>query len=270
MTENLMDPSHPVGFVLDVWRRTVVSAWAALALYAAIYVAVLIGHPPPAVAAALVLAEVLVAAVVQGAQMRLGLGPGGDTARFGGLGPAGLQWTAVETRILLSRLLLMLVVILLLVAAVFCMALAAAVTLAMSAAPSGVMPGQTPPGAEFFHTGAGAAMIVTGLSFAAATVFVLTRLALSGPATVDQGGVRVFATWPMTAGLRPWRLLVWCPVLNILVFGLGFALHSGEQTGALHGASATIASLAYALFTAFIETPMSAGVSILAYRRLKS
>jgi hypothetical protein len=262
MTQAAEEPSHPLRFAVGLWRQAITRAPAVLALYAVIYLTALIGHPSPIFACALVLAELLVSAMAQGALTRLGLGLGDETTSAPGLGLVGLQWTAVETRMLLSRLLLALVLLLLLVGAVFCMALAGGVMMAVSR--------QSPAPSGFFQTPAGMSVVVVALVFAAATIWIMTRLALSGPATVDREQVQVFTTWTMTSGGRPWRLLFWCPALNIVVFALGFSLRTAERTGGLQGGAAIAAALAYVLFIAFVETPIATGVSVYAYRRLGS
>ena len=254
MTLMADEPAHPLRFAVNLWRRAMAQAWGALGLYAAIYAAGLVLHLPPPALLLLAVAELFVSAVVHGALMRIGLGDGA------GLGPAGLQWTRVETRILLARLLLGLVLILLLVGAIFLMMLAGAVVMAAI--------GQKP-ATDFFVTQAGAAVILAGLASGVASVWTMTRLAMSGPATVDRGEVQVFATWRMTAGLRPWRLLFWSPLFGVAAFALGFLLRTTERTGGLDGSTALVASLAYALVFAFIETPIVAGVSVYAYLRLR-
>lgn len=248
---------------LGLWRQGLARAWAPLLVYASIYAVGLAAPTSLPLGLLLVVVELLVWAVVSGALMRLALAdrhPGDPAFR---LGPAGLQWTGIETRLLGARLLLVLLLFLILVAAVFSMMLVGVVVAATT--------GQAPkPAAGFLTTPAGVAIALVALTFTLVTVWITTRLALSSPATVDLGAVQAFSTLALTRRPGAWRLLVWMPVLTAGVFALGYALRWVTQVGGLAPGAAAAARVAYAVLAALVQTPLAAGVSAHAYRRLKA
>lgn len=245
---------------LVLWRQGLTRAWAPLGLYAALYAVGLSASLPAPVLIGLIVVELLVWAVISGALMRLALADRHPDDPAFRLGPGGLQWTAIETRLLGARLLLVLLFFLILVAAIFCIMLVTVVMTATTGAPV--------KGAPFLSTPTGVAIAGVGLAFALAAVWIATRLALSSPATVDLGAVQAFSTLALTRRPEAWRLLVWAPLVTIGVFVAGFALRWAAQVGGLPPTAATAARIAYALLGALVQTPLVAGVTAHAYRRL--
>lgn len=258
-----MSFGEPLWAAFGLWRTGVSRALGALALYAGLYAIGLLVPLPPWALIGLVVVELLVWAVAFGALMRIALADLHADEPSYRLGPAGLQWGVIETRLFTARLLLLLLLFLILVAAVFCMMLAAIVVSAMTGPPPKLAAGIS-------LTPAALAVILVGLAFAGVTVWVATRLALSSPATADRVKVQVFSTWPLTRGARAWGLLAPMPMLIFITFALGFLVRWAMRCGSLPASALPAVWIAYALFVGFVQTPLAAGVSAEAYRRLKS
>jgi len=263
MTTTPTSPGGALHAAVGIWRQALARAWAPLLIYAAVYAVGLVVRLPTVAILLLIPTELLVWTVVSGALMRIALGelhPDDPAFR---LGPVGLQWTGIETRLLGARLLLILLLFLALTAAVFCMLLAGVVVAAMT--------GQPPTLATaFFLTPSGMAISLVGLAFAVLTGWVATRLALSNPATADRGQVQAFSTWSLTAGRRAWRVLFWMPLLIFGGFVLGFLIRWLDRTNSVPSALMPVVWIAYALLLGFVQTPLAAGVSAYAYRRLSA
>jgi hypothetical protein len=254
---------EPLGAAFGLWRAALTRAWGALAVYAGVYVLGLLLPLPPLALAGLIVVELLVWAMASGALMRLALADLHPDDPLYRLGPAGLQWGAVEGRLLAARALLVLLLFMILVAAVFCMMLAAVVVSAV-AGPAPKLAAGGPP------TPAAIAILLVGLAFAAVTVWVCIRLGLSSPASADRLRVQAFSTWSLTRGARSLKLLAFLPALILAAFALGFLVRWAARCGILPPAVLPVVWIAYAIFVGFIETPLAAGVSANAYLRLRA
>ena len=185
------------------------------------------------------------------------------------LGPAGLQWGAMEWRLLGASLLVMLFAVILM--ALFFLVLVIAVV--MIAGGSGL-------GAQASPDQIAEALGVTGvllllalfLVMAAAFIYLGIRLALVAPATAASGKVMVFETWPLTKGqfwpLLGAMILVALPtIVAAIVVGVVEGAVSGG--GAVSSASAAVLALATSVIAAFVQAPLSAGLLAYLYRGLR-
>jgi len=201
--------------------------------------------------------DLLVSAVAYGAMMRIALADGhtGDEAYRPS--PAGLQWSGLETRLLGAFLLIGLFVLLCAIGAVFATLLAAVIVAAVS--------GQFPQaGGVFLATPSGmtaAAVLAATMAF---ILWACIRLILSTAATVDRRQVQVFSTWRMTKGhALPLFVALLAIAVPAIILGAAGRLLAG------HALSLPFWG-AYALVIGFLQTPLTAGVSAEAYRRLSA
>jgi len=109
------------------------------------------------------------------------------------LGPAGLQWRAMEWRLLAVSLLSNLFLVL-----GFTILVIGAVVAALALAPG--VPPQRAFAALISTPGHIAVTILVGLIVAAPLVWVICRLITNAPATADQDRVMLFRSWPYTRG----------------------------------------------------------------------
>lgn len=241
-----------------LWRPLVAGAWAPLlGLSALAFVLSPALGLAPVWALVLAPANLLVSVLGYGAMMRLALARGVDGAGADRPGPAGLQWTAIETSLLGAFLLLALFVALCAIGAVFALMLIAIVVAAVTGPVA-----SAPSLAGFVSTPSG---------FAASAVFAVTfgfliwacvRLILSTPASADRRQVQVFSTWGLTRGnVLPLFLALLVIAVPAIVLGAAARLAAGQ-------AVALAVWVAYALAVGLLQTPLTAAVTAFAYRRL--
>jgi hypothetical protein len=239
------------------WRPMLTGAWAPLLglTLLALAISPAFGLAP---LRALLLAPVdlLVTAVAYGAMMRVALADlhvGDESYR---LGPGGLQWTSIETRLLGALLLIGLFVGLAGLGAIFATLLSAVVVAAVIGQPSGAVGG-------FLATPSG---IAAALVCAVTVGFILwagVRLILSTAATADRRQVQVFSTWSLTKGAAlPLFLALLAIAAPAILFSLAGRMAAGQAVALAPWAG-------YALAVGLVQTPLTAGVSAYAYRRLR-
>ncbi len=246
--------SDAVAFV----HRAAPLAWAPMAL-----VAVLAFMPSPALhlapvwLVAVALLNLPVSAVANGALMRIALEDRHAGEADFRLGPAGLQWGVIETKLLWSLLLLGLFFVLCIIGAVFLFGLVAIVVAAVSGAPP-----RTPAG--LFASPSG---VFGGLAFAIAVLLMFwaaARLILATPATADRRSVQVFSTWELTRGqvvkIAAAMIVIGLPALILNQAARLFADGGPALVTALWGL--------YALVVGLVQTPLVAGAAASFYRRL--
>ena len=183
-------------------------------------------------------------------------------------GRGGLQWGAMEWRLLGASLLLLLFAIILL--ALFAMLLVIAVV--MLAGGSGLS-GQASPEEIAASLGVTGVLLLLALFLVIAATFIYlgVRLGLVMPATAVSGKVMVFETWPLTKG-QFWpilgaMILVALPTI-ITAFLVAFVqAQAGDATPspAVAGGLALLTSI----IAGFVQAPLSAGLVAYLYRGLR-
>lgn|GEM_PF-5330516 len=245
------------GFIPVAWRA-VPAALIVSGLTATSYFYADAAHLGRLAVLVTLVAHLLAGAVAQGALFRLALNQSG-------VGPLGLQWRGLETRLLGLTLLTLLffgVVVLVLTIVV------ASAIIGVSIA-AGVPFQPTSPDwlAEMGLIGG---LILALVVIAAYVVFVwlAIRLSLAAAATAAVGRIQLLSTFPLTKG-HVWRLLgslliVAGPVIVV-------ALVNGAMTGlsgGAPGAASTGLAIVTGLLVAFVYLPAAAGLLVYLYRRL--
>lgn len=190
----MTDGSATISATLRAGLSDVASAardcWAALALAAVVSVAA--GLLPPGLR---LLGGLLATVIAQGALFRRAFG------RAAGL--KGLRWGRDEWRLLAAQL--MILALLSLIGAILMVIVGGvALGVARTAAPDfdpGTIAGWQ--GAFASAGPAGVILIVAPLGSLAILLWLVLRLSLSAPATVEQSGVRVLSAFPLTKGRVP-------------------------------------------------------------------
>ncbi len=196
------------------------------------------------------LVQVVLSVIAYGALFRLALASAHPDDKTFAIGPAGLQWSMVEWRLLGALALTVFFAFLVLIFLVFAAFLAAIVVYAME----GAKP-TTPAG--FFASTGGITLIGILVLGAIPLVWALVRLSLAMPATVDRGRVQVFATWDLTKG-HVLAILIAAVIVGLPVLVLGMAASFAKQSG-LDGV-ATGLRLVTALVAGAYQFPMAAGL----------
>lgn len=190
----MTDGSATISATLRAGLSDVASAardcWAALALAAVVSVAA--GLLPPGLR---LLGGLLATVIAQGALFRRAFG------RAAGL--KGLRWGRDEWRLLAAQL--MILALLSLIGAILMVIVGGvALGVARTAAPDfdpGTIAGWQ--GAFASAGPAGVILVVAPLGSLAILLWLVLRLSLSAPATVEQSGVRVLSAFPLTKGRVP-------------------------------------------------------------------
>jgi len=258
-TEDALSLTGALRAAAALWRPTLSGAWAPLLGLVPLALAI-----SPAFGLApvwsLVLApfDLVVSVVAYGAMMRVALADRhvGDEAYRPG--PGGLQWATIETRLLGAFLLIGLFVALAAIGAVFATLLTAIIVAAVT--------GQFPrAGGGFLATPSGMAATAVFAVTMAFTLWACVRLILSTAATADRRQVQVFSTWRLTQGsaLPLFLALAVIAAPAIVLSGVAGRLAAGHVVGLLLRVGA-------ALVVGLVQTPLTAGVSAYAYRRLSA
>jgi hypothetical protein len=175
------------------------------------------------------------------------------------LGPLGLQWGMPEWRLLGALALLgflMLIGVLFLVLMIIVCGAAAVFTASVK---TGQVANAAPASPE--ATAIGSAFLLVGMLIA---MFVAVRVCLYPAATVTNGKIQVFSTWPLTRG-QFWQIfgamiLLNLPslILSMLVFYVAMSPALSAVFGVVHSA-----------VIAFIELPLLNGLYAYLYRGLR-
>lgn len=247
-----------LAFAGGLWRRALPRAWAPLLALAGLNFALSPAvHTAPILLPMIIAADVIALTLAYGALMRLALDDlHADDPEYRP-GPAGLQWSGIETRVLGSVALLALLAALMTIAAVFAVVLATIVVAAVTgAAPKGGATLAGPSLIAFWGVLAAAMAVV---------VWAFVRLSLAMPATVDRKQVQVFSNWPMTRG-RALPLFIALAVVTLPTIILSVAARMVQGGGPVDGLAIALWAL-YALVAGFAQTPLLAGIAAWFYRR---
>jgi hypothetical protein len=191
-------------------------------------------------------------------------------------GPFGLQWGAMEWRLLGATLLIFLLLIIAMVVFFFLVMLAVVML-----AGSGAIGADTDPQELARALGApGAILLLLLMTVLLVTViYAAVRLVLVPAATASSGKVQVFETWPLTKG-QFWPILgavVLVSLPSIIAGVLTAAISSTateegpvDGTHVLPAATALVVALLSGAVTAFVQAPLTAGLGAYLYRGLRS
>lgn len=262
MAAERVSVSEALRFAGGFWRRAAPKVWAPLLVLGLVtFVLSPAFHIAPVLVLALLLLNVVMLVLAQGGLMREALGDRhADDADYRP-GPAGLQWSRIETALLGTVALLALFFFLATVGAVFVVMLVAIVVAASSGQ------GMKPSG-DYFTTPSGMAAGFVLLLILLGILWAGLRLYLSTPATADQRRVQVFSTWSLTQGqVLPLLASVFIVTLPTLI--LSFAARLLAQAGSSEPLVLAL-WLLYGLVFGFAYTPLSAGVAAFFYRRLSA
>jgi hypothetical protein len=246
------------------WRTALARVWGALGLLTAISLAGVLeaafglGWPWVLITSVFELAATILAS---GALFRLLFSSEG---RVQPPGPAGLQWSKVEWRLAGAMLLSFFLILLMALAIVF-------VTLLVIVALYVGLGAGAVPSSNFLSSPAGAATLAVGGVGGAVMLWVLLRLSLSFPATVDRGVVQVFSVWGLSRG-RMAALLVVAVLFGIpIVLRLGLPMLAPNALAAMiqaQGGPAPVLLRAMgSVLGGLVQLPILAGALGFLYRR---
>lgn len=277
MTESRVSVGASLAFSWKLWVSRWRSIWGVLALTSLAATVYLAGDfaDKVEVEVAGTAAYLLVVLMTNGAVFRLAFASRhGDDPAFAP-GPVGVQWRAMEWRLLGASLLLLLFYAIL-IAVAFVAVGGVAMGIAMN---KGQVAALTTPQALIAALGpqGGTAVTILAAIAYAALIYVAVRLSLVQAATADQGRIAVLRTWKLTKG-QVWRIfaslvLIQLPVLFVSVI-VGALAHGGASGGmglateAMAPAGALSAGLVIGVLTGGVAAPLGAGV--LAYYYLMS
>jgi len=251
MTQRSVAVGATVRAGLSNLAPAITDGWAALGL-ATVLAAV--SHRLPA-GADLVL-QLTAACLATGALYRRAFG------RASGL--KGLRWGREEWHLLAAQLLC--AAFLLVVLSVLALVVAA-VTLGVARMSLPNFDALSPAGWQDALAASGVAGFVVGLVpllSLAVLVWLAARLSLSGAATVEQGGIRVLSSFPMTRGLAaPILASGFVLALPVILLAAGLRFVGDPAEGGLAAAVAIIATAA----TYFYLAPVWAGALAYIYRQ---
>lgn len=244
---------------LAFWRTALPRVWGALLLLTAIAVAGVVEAVQDAGWTWVLLTsvvEMLATVLACGALFRLSLGRDAP-------GPVGLQWNKVEWRILGAMLLTFFLILLILLAIVFVIMLLLAVLYV------GLGAGSVPSPKGLPSTPAGQALIAVGAFGGLVLLWVLVRLSLAIPATVDRGAIQVFSTWSLSRG-RTLALLLIAILLGMPIFlrlGLPMLIPNAIASTLGAGGAATALRIVGSVLGGLVQLPVLAGALTEVYRR---
>ena len=182
-------------------------------------------------------------------------------------GLIGLRWGVDEWRLLATQLLK--VMIFLVILSVLALVVAA-VTIGVARISLPGFDATSPDGWREALANAGVGGFVVGLVpllSLAMLVWLAARLSLSGPATVEQGGVRVLSSIPLTRGIAPQLLAAgFILALPLILLGAAFTLLGPHAGPGLDLVRAVVS----ALTTYFYLAPVWAVALAHVYRRRRS
>lgn len=244
---------------LGFWRTALRRAWGALLLLTMVSIAGVM-ETVQGVGWAWILVtsmvELLATVVACGALFRIALSRDKP-------GPAGLQWSKVEWRVLGAMALTFFLILLILLAIVFVIMLLLAVLYVGFGAAS------IPSPKDLSSTPAGQALIAAGGLGGLVLLWVLVRLSLAAPATVDRGAIQVFSTWPFSRG-RTLTLFLIAILLGLTIFlrlGLPMLIPNWAGSRPGTGGAATGLRVLASLLGGLVQLPILAGALAYVYRR---
>ena len=258
MTTTRISTGEALRAAARLWKPMLIGAWAPLLglVVLALAISPAFGLAPlwPLLLAPV---DLLVSVLAYGAMMRIALADRHAGDAVWRPGPAGLQWTGIETRLLGAFLLIALFFVLALLGAVFATLLTAVIVAAVT--------GQLPrAGGAFLATPSGMAAAAVAAVTLAFALWAGVRLILSTAATVDRRQVQVFSTWRMTQGSAlPLFLALLAIALPAVLLSAAGRLVGGQIGGVILWSG-------YALVVGLVQTPLTAGVAAWAYRQLST
>ncbi len=191
-------------------------------------------------------------------------------------GPSGLQWRALEWRLLGATGLLI----------AFEMIIAVLLLIAVGAVAAGLMlshgglarPPQTPEAIVAALGPAGGAVVsLLAIVGYGAFLFVAIRLGLTTAATADEGRIQVLSTWRLTRG-QFWRMVgslfvIIAPLtlFSMVVGATNVSMQGGVATTVqLSPSAALVSGLLMGVLSGGVMQPLIAGVLAYFYRKLKA
>jgi hypothetical protein len=215
-------------------------------------------------AAAMLPISLLAVVMAQGALYRLAF----EEHRQGGpaerIGPGGLQWGAVEWRLLGMTLLLALLLTFLLL---LMMVALIAVAFGFASAGAGFVVAQPQSWGHALHGLGGLIVLALLVAELAGFGWFAMRLCLAAPATVDCGRIQVLSAFGLTKG-RVWRILGSMLIIALPLFGIGAVMEAALQGRAPAGPGIWVCSLLYSVGGVFLYLPLMVGLLTYLYRRL--
>ena len=193
------------------------------------------------------------------------------------IGPGGLQWGRLETRLLGATLLLLLLAFVAVL--LFAFVMVVAMMVAAGGAAAELEGADTPQ--EMIEALGPRGLLILGVVMVVGLVGALwasVRLALVLPATAFTGKVQVFETWKLTKG-QFWRILaamiiasapsiIWA-VFNGAVEGALGEDGAREGVKVLPAATAAIMALLAGVVTGVLQAPLTVGLTSFLYRGLR-
>ena len=180
--------------------------------------------------------------------------------------PLGLQWGAMETRMLGAGAL----VVMLVVFIGFLVLLAIQALAVGGVAAEGFNPAQLKTAEQLqaaLTATFGPAWPLVALPLLAAIIYVSVRLSLIMPATADQGAIRIFRSWPLTRGAF-WKILAASLLIQLpFLFALQ-AIDLSARAGGLGGPAVFAAALIAGVLSGAVLSPLSAALAAYLYRHL--
>jgi hypothetical protein len=272
MSDDKVTIGGALSYAWSLWTQNWRAIWGVLAFYALASTICYAGQL--AQDRVLIIGGALLAVIgslaTSGAIFRIAFAKeAGDRPGFR-LGPLGVQWGAMEWRMLGATLLLLLFFILVgaLVVVALC-ALVAGLTIAKG------VPLSSPPNPDQMIAALGttgtAAIDVVGVLLYGLMIFFAGRLALAVVASAVSGKVQVLKSFALTRG-HFWSILLTFVILQAPVVIIGAALRSGlgdVGTPAPPAAAFAIA-LAMGVFTAGVLAPLLAAALAYFYRNLRT
>jgi len=279
MTESRVSVGASLAFSWGLWVSRWRSIWGVLALTslaATVYLAGDFANKVEVYVAGLA-AYLLVVLMTNGAVFRLAFASRhGDDPAFAP-GPVGIQWRAMEWRLLGASLLLLLFYAIL-IAVAFVAVAGVAMGIAMN---KGQIAALTTPQAliaALGPQGETAVAVLAAIAYAA-LIYVAIRLSLTLAATADGGRIAVLSTWKVTKG-QVWRILVSMLLIQLPVLFVGVMVAAMARAGASGGtglateamapAGALSAGLIMGVLSGGVAAPLGAGVLAYYYMSLKA
>jgi hypothetical protein len=250
------------GFLPRAWRSAALALGLATALIC-LYLG-FEGRGAGGPAALALTPGVLVGVMAKGALYRLALAETAAGAPAGRIGPGGLQWGAVERRLLGMTLLLVLLLGFLLLLMLVALVAAA---FGFASAGAGFVVSSPQSWREALQGTGG--LIVLGLLTVGLMGFgwFALRLCLAAPATVARGRVQVLSAFGLTKG-SVWRILASMLIVGLPLFavvGLVATVFRGRPPA---GLELWVCSLLYSLVGVFLYLPLMVGLLTYLYSRV--
>lgn len=276
MSDDKVTIGGALGYAWSLWRQNWRAIWPALALNSLAASALFAGDISHNQALSLPASLVLIVTetIVYGAVFRIAFAAdhAGDAAYK--LNPSGVQWSAIEWRMLAAKILIGLffaiiaaLVLVGLFSLAFGMASSRGVDITKTITADAMQAALGPTVTAIL----GAALVVV----ICALIFASVRLMLALPATADRNRISVLSTWRLTRG-QFWRILLSmvCVSLPIIISasiigGMVIAAAGGTPTSAPAG-GALAAAVVLGVALGAIATPLISAALAYFYRRLRT